>query len=384
MHTSIIPSIRIEAWQSVTREDLLALANFCDEHEHAVSFYFSLSLSPDNSHREEVLMIKQLIRDIVTKRETEDGVSKDLGAIVTIAEEVRHTPSRLKAVFACHDQHIWRVFDLPAFGSVSRLDVGRHFHLAPLLRALESSAPYCVVMIERGKARGFLVHGTEIREMSGRFRAGGLNLHPDDSRVGWSHHVDGNLQEAAKAYLKRLSSKIHQFMEEHKCTRLVVGCREDLWSEVEPQLLGPERAAVIGRFHTPNFDVSSAEVLQAAKPIFEESLHKPYKDLLHKINEGSSHSAVGLDQVLESLEEGRVQKLLVGKRSDERISECQQCSHLHAGVGSKCVFCGSSNTHAILAEEALIRKALLTEAEILLPGPGASSRCDGVAAWLRY
>ncbi len=383
MHSSISPTISLEARHSVTREDLLALANSFDENACAVSFYFSLSSSPDNSHRQEVLLIKQLVSDVLSKLGTEDRVSKDLAAIIAAAEEVRHTPSQLKAVFACRDQHIWQAFDLPAYGPISRLEIGRHFHIAPLLQARDSSGPYCAVMVERGKARAFVARGTNIQEIRGRFQSEELGLHGDDSRVGWSHHIEDNLQEHARAYLKRLSLEIHRFMDEQKSSRLVIGCREDLWSELEPQLLSREQAAVIGRFHTPNFDVSPHEVLQAVKPIFHESLQRRYQDLLHKIKESISHGAVGLDQVLDNLEEGRVHTLLLGTQSNEMITECWQCAHLHAGTGGKCVFCGS-DTHAVLAQEALIRKALLTEAEILLPPPGASPVFDSVAAWLRY
>lgn len=383
MHILSTPSIYLEPRQSIAREDLLALANFFDEQEHAVSFYFSLSSSTDNSHREEVLKIKALVGDVVKNIGAKDGLSKDLDAIVADAEEIRHTPSRLKAIFACHDRHIRQVFDLPAFGSISLLDVGRHFHLRPLLQAVQASTPYCVVMVEHGKARAFVGQGPDIQEIRGLFRSEELGVERSDSRVGWSHHIEGNARERDSAYLKQIGIEIHRLMEEHKYPRLVIGCREDLWSELESQLLGTERAAVIGRFHTANFDVSPAEVLQAAKPIFQESLRLAYRDLWHKIDEGSSHSAVGLNQVLENLAEGRVQKILLGKLSNEKVSDCLQCGSLHAGIQGKCVFCGSSNTHAVLAQEALIRKALLTEAEILLPCPGDAGS-DRVAAWLRY
>ena len=379
-----IQSISLEPRQSVTREDLLALAKFFNEREHAVSFYFSLSPSTDNSHREEVLKIKSLVKNMVKNAGAEEGLAKDLDAIVAAAEQIRHEPSRLRAVFACHDQSIRQVFDLPACAPISFLDVGRHFHLMPLLQALQASAPYCVTMVEHGKARAFVVEGTDIREIPGLFRAEDINEERGDSRVGWSRHIEGNAQEHAKAYLKRIGTEIHRFMEKHQYSRLVIGCREDLWSELEPQLPDTERAAVIGRFHTTNFDVSPVDVLQAAKPIFQESLRLAYEDLLRKINEDSSRSAVGLNQVLESLEEGRVQKLLLGAPSDEKISECLQCGHLHAGVQGNCVFCGNSNTHAVPGQEALIRKALSTEAEILLRGPGGAYGSDQVAAWLRY
>jgi Bacterial archaeo-eukaryotic release factor family 10 len=386
MQTPISSPILLEAHASVTQKDLSALAHFCDERAHGVSFYFSLSSSPDNSHREEVLMIKELVRGTARQRKPEDGIGKDLDAIVKVAEEVRQAPSRLRAIFACHDERVWHAFDLPACGSVSRLDVGRHFHLRPLLQALQSDARYCVVIVEHGKARGFVVQGTEIQEVHGRFETEHRALHADDSRVGWSHHIDDNLQERAKHYLKELALEVARFTEAQGRPGLIIGCREDLWSALEPHLSRTASGSVLGRFLPPNFDVSPAEVLAAVKPIFEKTLGKRYPDWLHEINESVSHGVIGLDQVLESLEEGRVQKLLVGKPSNTTISECGQCGHLHSPAASQCVFCGSSNTHAVLAEEALIRKALLTEAEILLPGPGARDKdeCDGVAAWLRY
>lgn len=385
MQTPISPLIHPEKPQLVKQADLSQLANFYDEDSRAVSFYFSLASTPDNSHREEVLMIKDLIRDIATKRDTEDGVTRDLGAIAVAAEELRQTPSRLKAIFACHHQNVWQAFDLPGFNSISRLDVGRHFHLAPLLQALEVCAPYCVVIVEHGKARGFVAQGTEIQEVGGRFKAEDTGLHVDDSRVGWSHHIDDDLHEHAKAYLKALAREIHLFAAaEHGGAGLVIGCREDLWSELEPQFSPAAKTAVIGRFLEPNLDVSPSEVLRAAQTIFENHLRKRYLDLLHKIKEDPPHSVTGFDEVLECLEEGRVQKLLLGRCSNDMVAECRKCGRLYAGVEDGCVFCGSTDVHAVLAEEALIRKALLTGAEILLPAPGASYGYEGVAAWLRY
>jgi hypothetical protein len=184
--------------------------------------------------------------------------------------------------------------------------------------------------------------------------------------------------------LKQICSEIPEFMEEHQCARLVIGCREDLWSEVEPQLVQSDKTAVIGRFHPSSFDLSPDEALQVARPIFEQSLQRDYQELARKINDDSSHSAFGMNEVLEGLEEGRVQKLLLGEPSDEEFCECRQCSHLHAGARGSCVFCGSHKVHAVLAQTALIRKALLTDAEILLPSPGAPYANKETAAWLRF
>ena len=386
MHTSNTLCAGHKPSQFATREELLALAKFCDEEAHAVSFYFSLSSSPDSSHREEEVSIKNLVRDTIGHCEQgtrTEGFLKDLAQVLAAVEDIRSSPSRFRAVFACRDQHIWQDFDLPALGSISHLGVGRHFDMAPLLAARESCTPYCVVLIERGKARAFVVRGTEVHELLGRLLAEDLGLHADDSRVGWSHHISGILEEHAKAYLKHFALQLHSFMAEQGCARLVVGCREDLWSDVEAQLLEAGRAALIGRFHLPGFDVSAAGVLLAARPVFEEDQRRRYLDAAGKIQEGSLQSVLGLNEVLRSLDEGRVHKLILGKTSDEVCSECKDCGRSQAGVCSSCPFCGSAELRPVVAREVLVRRSLLTDAEVLLPGD-ESYGLDDVAAWLRY
>ena len=46
----------------VTREDLSELVKFSDDEARAISFYFSLVSTPDNSHHQEVIAIKRLIQ----------------------------------------------------------------------------------------------------------------------------------------------------------------------------------------------------------------------------------------------------------------------------------------------------------------------------------
>jgi peptide subunit release factor 1 (eRF1) len=382
MHTSNAAT-HVETKRSVSRDDMLALAKICDTQDDVISFYFSLASTPDTSHREEVVMVKDLVRDASRGERKTPGLATDMESLLATAEEIRNTPSRLRAVFACRDQNIWKEFDLPADGSVRYLKVGKRFHIAPLLRALQACVPYCVTMIEHGQARAFVVHGTDIQEALGRFATRDLALHADDSRVGWSHHIAANLEEHAKAYLKGLVPEIHNFMRENDSSLLVIGCREDLWGEIEPQLRGQQWAGeVIGHFDPASFEVSSFDVLQATRPIFEQYQRRHYFEVLDKVYSATQH-AVGFDEVGQLLEQGRVHKLLLGKPSDDVILECQRCAHLQAVV-DHCQYCGSQAMFVGPWEEALIRKALLTGVEIIAPGMQTSYGIDGAAALLRF
>jgi peptide subunit release factor 1 (eRF1) len=382
MHTSNGVSHLVPK-RSVTRDDILALAKISDTQDDVISFYFSLASTPDTSHREELVMIKDLVRDASGGERKTPRVVADMESLLATAEEIRNTPSRLRAVFACRDQNIWREFDLPADGSVRYLKVGKRFHMGPLLRALSACVPYCVTIIEHGKARAFVVHGTDIQEVAGRFATRDLALHADDSRVGWSHHLEGSLEQHAKEYLKELVPEIRNFMREHGSSLLAIGCRQDLWGEIEPQLRGQQWAGeVIGHYDPPSFEVSPFHVLQATRPIFEEYQRRHYFDVLDKVYTDTQY-AVGFDEVGQLLEQGRVQKLVLGKPSDDVVLECQRCAHLQEAV-DRCQYCGNLTMFVGPWEEALIRKALLTDVEIVTPGMKTSYGIEGVAALLRF
>jgi hypothetical protein len=365
----------------------LALAKFCDGQANAVSFYSSLASTPDNAHRQEITATKKLVQDAMGKFAPEPApasLAKDLQEVLGVVEEIQLNPARLRVVFACGGQHLWEEFDVPATGSLSYLQVGRRFHLAPLMMASQAVPPYCVVLLETGKARAFVVRGTEIQEVPGRLAIEDLSLHTEDSRVGWTRHIDGRQVQHERGYFKRLSHQLLNFLAEQEIIRLVVGCRDNLWGEMEPELAPLEKDVLIGRFHLPNFDVGSAEVLQRTTPMLAEDQRMRTAAVLREINEMPSRGALGVNDVLNSLLEGRVQKLVLSQLPNQTVSECQACGHLLAEAGGKCVSCGSDDVRYLAAEEGLIRQALLTDAEIMFVEAGAAPGFIGAAALLRY
>ena len=82
-------------------------------------------------------------------------LSKDLDQLLEVAEGFAVTPPGCVWSLLAADLDFWREFDLPSTERLSFLHSARRFHLAPLMRALQSLAPYCVAIIESGKA-GFL------------------------------------------------------------------------------------------------------------------------------------------------------------------------------------------------------------------------------------
>jgi len=370
----------------VTQEDILTLATFCDQHATAVSFGFGHVTTADNAHREEVIAIKGLVQEAIAKFAPEPApvsLSKDLEQILVVAEEIRLNPARLRLVFACRDQGFWREFDLPFTGPLSFLRVGRRFHLAPLMLALQSLVPYCIALLESGKARAFVVRGSEIQERTGRLAIEELSAPVNDPRVGWSRHVIKGRTEHERGYFKNLSHQLLQLVSEQQATGLVIGCHQDLWGEVEPQFVHLEKF-LIGRIHLPHFDTEPTQVMRMAMPVFAQGQVRRVSAALREISETPSRGAFGVQDVLEALLAGRVQKLVLGRLPGQTISECKACGRMMAVADHNCTSCGNAEVCYMAAEEGLIRQALLTDVEILFLETDAVPGFSGAAALLRY
>lgn len=372
--------------KTVTREDLLTLAALCDHHATAVSFGFGHITTPDNAHRAELTAIKGLIQEAIARYAPESApvtLSKDMGQILAVTEEIRHNPFRLRLIFACRDQDFWREFDLPSTGRLSFLHVGRRFHLAPLMLAQQALVPYCVAIFESGKFRAFMVRGSEIEEVTGTLAVEEMRSSVDDPRVGWSKHVLKGRTEHEKEYFKSLSHQLLQLVSKKRAIGLIVGCHEDLWGEVEPQFAHLEKT-LMGRFHLVYFDTEPNQILQMAMAVFAEGQRTRVTAALREINETPSRRAIGVKDVLKALIAGRAEKLILGDLSGQTIFECKACGQMMATAGHNCTSCGNAEGFYMAAEEGLIRQALLTDAEILFVEVDAVPGFNGVSTLLRY
>lgn len=385
MNTAPVPCV-LPSLDLLSSETLARLANVCDKESRAVTLYFNRSAFPDKAHREEALTFEHLVKTARDKSQSGDvnpGLSKDLARILGMEPEFRGSPSRFKAIFACSDRQIWQEIDLPAWGNFSRLEISERFQIVPLLRAMEACIPYCIAIIERGKARIFIVHGTEVHEMQ-QLPSEDLTVDAEDSRVGWSHHIDGNVRERTKAYFKSLAHDLHEILQDLSCRHFVVGCRDDVWSELEPQLVkAGMKDAISGRFHLSSFDMTPHEIIQAAKPVVTGKQRQQYTRFWEAVRERTAISATGVDPVLRRLESGCVQTLFLGDIPGRDVAECANCRKW-LNTGNLCPACGSSHITTLPAEELLVRKALTTGANIIAPDFATAALFPEVGAILRY
>src|SRR5271166_3074928 len=105
----------------ITREQIHELAQFEDEGACALSFYFQPTAPRNKAHKEEAILTKDLVREVLRQLESKsksNGNSKDkdkyesaradLDRIVRLSQDLRGNGARAKAVFACAAEGFWR------------------------------------------------------------------------------------------------------------------------------------------------------------------------------------------------------------------------------------------------------------------------------------
>ncbi|HVC90197.1 MAG TPA: hypothetical protein VND66_06200, partial [Acidobacteriaceae bacterium] len=386
MPNHTLPTDPATSKQIPEQEELRTLAAFRDPSAHAVSFCYSLHSFPDKSHHTEKVALGKLVQDEVAKFRPgamPELLSSDLNQILAMSDDIQRTPTLWRAVYACGEQKIWREFDLPAPEEIAQLSISSCFLLVPLLAAIQSCRRYRVVLMESGKTRLFEIQGSEVRGIPGRLSEGDLTQRSEDSRVGWSKRVDGNVEHQERAWFRLIVDELGKLPGEQGPGTLVVGCRNDIWGEARPYFAALENNTIMGRFHLPGFGLGAQEVLKEARPIFEQYQLEQCKDLLHAIDDDNGRGAHGLHAVLKALAAGRVQKMLLGDMTGQTANECGECGRIQPELKNKCAFCRSSQLVAIPADEALVRLALAQKVEILHIPSVEEETFHGVAAMLR-
>jgi hypothetical protein len=136
----------------ITREELRHLAQVESPDGCAVSFYFQPQTPQDQSHREETILVKDLVREALRQADrgrNHQTLRDDLQSILQAAEGFYGNHSRGKVIFACREHGIWRALDLPPRLGRSQLKVDSRFHLCPLVAAQAGNVRTCIALVNR-------------------------------------------------------------------------------------------------------------------------------------------------------------------------------------------------------------------------------------------
>ena len=378
----------------ITREEIRELAQFRTNGDEgcALSFYFEPHTPQNKSHREETILAKDLVRKALREAEknSKNGSTRaDLNRILELAENLHGNQARARAVFACGSRNFWREFDLPSQLPGPQLFVNRQFHLKPLAMLLGAHPRLCVVLVDRHKARFFDLRVDELKEREGMFRTLPARPGRSDGFAGYDGgHAQRRIDDESLHHFKGIAEHLSATLEKGLYEKLIIGCHETSWRELEAQLHPYVKKVLLGHFSADLNRITNDQIREEATRILRESIDLRCRDLAREsISQAKSNArgVTGLRRVLRSLELGEVQTLLIGDKFSHLAVECTNCGHLDTRMVRECPVCGHETREIEDVTEAIIPAAIQRDIELLYVKEDPDfDRAGNIAALLRF
>jgi len=378
----------------ITREDIRELAQFQTNGDQgcALSFYFAPRTPQNRSHREETILLKDLVRNALreVEKDGKNGAARtDLDRILALTENLHGNQARAKAVFACGSRNFWREFDLPPRLSGTQLVVNRQFHLKPLAHLLGAQPRLWVTLVDRQKARFFDLRLDELKEREGLFRTPPVRQGRGDGFAGYEGgHAQRRVQDEAMHHFKDVAEHLKAAYEKGMFEKLIIGCHDINWHDLESHLHPYLKKRLIGRFSADVSKMTNDHIKEQAGRILGESLEQRRREMVREVLDqakSNSRGVTGLRRVLRSLELGEVQTLLVGENFSHAAVECTGCGHLDAHMVRHCPACGRETRERDDVCDAILPAAIRRDIELFYVRDDPEfDRAGNIAALLRF
>lgn len=364
----------------LNEKELQGLATY-DGTSPVVSFYINTDLA-HHSKDAAKLMFRQSAKAL-QEQDTSPLTAAAVAAIERFLDFEYDWQSRGVAVFAGGDG-IWKTVPLPVAVTTQGY-VGDEPFVRVLSDVLDRFADYAVAVVDREEVRLFSVAWGRIQSVS---EAVGEEL-KRHKQGGWAaarfqRHED-NL---ALHNLKQAVDVIDAFCQGNGCRRLVLAGNATVLAQVKELMPSALLDKVIGEF-AADIEIAPSEVLQQSLQVAEAAQQAEEERLVAEAvtaaNKGGA-GAIGLDDTLYALREGRVRALLVQEDLQAPGYRCATCGYLAATEIARCPFCSGEVIEPVadVANRA-IQQALKAGAEVNIVRQNEDLRRVGdMAALLRY
>jgi peptide subunit release factor 1 (eRF1) len=377
----------------ITRNELRELAQFRANGSEgsAVSFYFEPQTPQNKSHREETILAKDLVRKALrdADQNARNGSTKaDLNRILELAEGLHGNQARAKAIFACGARNFWREFDFPPQSLGTQLFLNRQFHLRPLAMLLGAQPHLWVALVDRKKARFFDLRLDEIQEREEMVHSPLIRRDRGPGHAGYdTGHDDQRASDNLLHHFKNVAEYLRSALENGLFDKLIVGCSDLNWRELEAQFHPYLKKALLDRFPTEVI-MTTDQIRERAGVVLRDSLDRRSHELGREaLSQAKSHGrgVTGLRRVLRSLELGEVQTLLIGQNFSHIAVECNGCGHLDAHLVRFCPACGRETREIEDVVDAIIPAAIRRDIELFyVKDDPEFDHAGNIAALLRF
>ncbi|HZR58805.1 MAG TPA: hypothetical protein VFA74_18185 [Terriglobales bacterium] len=372
----------------ISVQDLESLGKFWADEGDAISFYLQPPIPSELAHREEPILAKDKIREALGGHHASSStVRADLNRLQEMAAAMKGNSRETKIVFACGRQQFWQEYNCQGDFGV-RLEISHSFSLAPLTGQVTKRPCYCIALADMNRARLLLFEAGKISEHSQV-----LDEEKEKIRTtGTKSSVSAQRQkdELVRKHFQFLADHLLHFYEHGDFDNLLVGCRTEIWPEIEAVLHSELKRILLAHFHVDPGLASPHEVQERAQQLIDEKDREDENALVQTVTGEAARDglgAVGLSPVARSLEKGEIRTLMWTNKngaSPRGASICLQCGHLRLGTAQNCDLCRGPVHQFPDAKEALVRKAIENSIELRVLETVQTPLPDDIGALLRF
>ncbi|HLK57522.1 MAG TPA: hypothetical protein VKU00_13225 [Chthonomonadaceae bacterium] len=378
----------------ITTEQIKALAEVESDSVPVVSFYLDVD-GRQRTFLQYVEVTHQLVRDARARLEAMnlpeaaaelarhdlDRISRYVGA------EFKHSDERGLAIFASTARKLWQVYPL-ACPVEDRLILERRPYLRPLADLLDENAGALVVLVDREKARLFLVEMGTITELEKVQDDVPARVHPESWYGLSDKHIERHVDERIFYHLRHVAHVLSQVAQRQRLQRVLIGGAQDIVAEFQ-RVLPPDLAgSVIGKLDGLMLISKPEEILQKALQVLDQAKRRQEQKLVNQILEMAGPKGVavlGLEPSLQALYHRAVHTLGVDKNLLLSGFQCPHCGRLFP-VADPCPECGNTEVrHLDDLVEAVVEEAYRQDSQVtFLSLTSERSDWEGIGALLHF
>jgi len=324
----------------ITRHELDLLSSYAPTESPVVSFYLSLERRDREGGKMPFTELKNLLKagqeDIARWPEQyRVPLTLYLTRIEETAEEERGGKSRGLAIFA--GDNLWQVYRLPT-------EPGNHFvidrapYVKPLIHLFRRHPRYCTVLVDKERARLFLIQMGEIQDYS--LVLDEVPKHHDQG--GWAQaRLQRRHDDYVMHHLKRSAELTFEFFQREGFDFLLIGGTDELTSAFFERLHTYLQDRVVG-FLPIASTASASEALEQSLQTMGEVEVRLSEELMKRLEEevGSGKLGVaGLSPTLRALNAHKVMDLVVEDGYQVAGGRCTHCGSLSVRSTGRCRYC---------------------------------------------
>lgn len=268
------------------------------------------------------------------------------------------------AFFVSSKVDLFMTYELPR-SFLNQIILDTSPYTQPLLKLLDEFERYCLVVVDKEKAKVFTVFLGEIEEHQDVFPE--VKFPGKHDQGGWSQaRMQRHTEAHIKKHIQDINKQIFLFFRKNNFDRLIIAGSKEVLPEFEKNLHPYLKQRLAGKFLTELFMPLRHFLDQSLKieeQVEREKEHELVKELKESLGRGKG--VAGLGKVLSSAQGKKLQTLLVSFGFKKSGKVCDNCGFISIIPQLKvCPFCKEKMKETEDVIERLTEKALEQDAKV--------------------